>query len=171
MPPTVCSVLISSTLPEGSFFFFTTGSRRPARRSRIFLRSSALPGSGRSVAISAARQAASGRRAGQMCSVEMCPWRTFFSCTESIDACLRGKATSMRRLPFMPLPHPKQRRERNRDDSWVGYANVVFERYLQSEGSVVDGLFEESTQAARVVVRVDPPTVLDLDGNAPRPDR
>ena len=62
-------------------------------RSRIALRSSGLPGSGSSVAIRAARQAARGLRAGQMCSVEMWPWRTFFSCTESRDTCFRGKAT------------------------------------------------------------------------------
>ena len=58
----------------------------PPLRSRMSLRSSASPGSGSSVAISAARDAAKGRRAGQMCSVEMCPCRTFFSCTESTSA-------------------------------------------------------------------------------------
>ena len=71
---------------------------RPAIRSRTALRSSGLPGSGRRVAISAARQAASGLRAGQMWRVEIWPWRTFFSCTESRETCFRGKATSMRRL-------------------------------------------------------------------------
>ena len=41
------------------------------------------------------------RRAGQMWSVEMCPCRTFFSCTESSDTCFSGKATSMRRLSLV----------------------------------------------------------------------
>ena len=44
------------------------------------------------VAISAARDAARGRRAGQMCSVEMWPCRTFFSCTESSDTSFSGNA-------------------------------------------------------------------------------
>lgn len=35
-------------------------------------------GSGNIVAIKAARQAAKGRLAGQMCNVEICPWRSFF---------------------------------------------------------------------------------------------
>jgi hypothetical protein len=34
---------------------------------------------------------------GQICSVAMCPCRTLFSWTESGDACLSGKATSIRR--------------------------------------------------------------------------
>ena len=71
---------------------------RPAMRSRMSLRASASPGSGSRVAISAARAAARGRRAGQMCKVEICPCRTFFSCTESSETCFRGKATSIRRL-------------------------------------------------------------------------
>src|SRR5260370_17882659 len=47
--------------------------------------------------MSAARLAARGRRAGQMCSVEICPCRTFFSWTESSEVCFKGKATSIRR--------------------------------------------------------------------------
>ena len=58
------------------------------------------------VAISAARHAASGRLAGQMCSVEMCPWRTFFSWTESNDVCFSGNANSISRgksvIPVFP---------------------------------------------------------------------
>ena len=46
--------------------------RPPIRRSN-FRRASALSGSGNNVANSAARLAANGRRAGQMCKVEMCP--------------------------------------------------------------------------------------------------
>ena len=38
-----------------------------------FLAPSGVPGSGSNVAMSAAREAASGRRAGQMCRVDMCP--------------------------------------------------------------------------------------------------
>ena len=64
---------------------------------------SLLPGSGSSVAISAARQAASGRRAGQICSVEMCPCLTFFSWTESSEACLSGNATSINRLSLIAI--------------------------------------------------------------------
>ena len=53
--------------------------------------------------MSAARAAASGRRAGQMWSVEMWPCRTFFSCTESSETCFSGKATSMRRLSLVGM--------------------------------------------------------------------
>ena len=67
----------------------------PAIRASSFRRASRVPGSRKSVASSAARLAASGRRAGQMCSVEICPCRTFFSCTESRETCLSGKAASM----------------------------------------------------------------------------
>ena len=99
MPPTVSSALISSIRPVGIFFFFVVGTTRPPSFSRMRFLSSASPGSGSSVAMSAARQAASGRRAGQMCRVEICPCRTFFSWTESSEACLSGKAVSMRRRP------------------------------------------------------------------------
>ena len=70
----------------------------PAIRSRSSRRPSSLPGSGSSVASSAARLAANGRRAGQMCSVEMCPCRTFFSCTESSDTCRNGNPASISRV-------------------------------------------------------------------------
>ena len=40
---------------------------------------------------------------GQMCSVEMCPCRTLFSWTESSDACLSGKATSISRTSLVPI--------------------------------------------------------------------
>ena len=68
-------------------------SRPPARPCvrEIRRRSSGVPGSGSSAAISAARAAASGRRAGQTCRVEIWPCRTFFSCTESSDACFERK--------------------------------------------------------------------------------
>jgi hypothetical protein len=69
-----------------------------AQERRRRARSSGVPGSGRRVAIRSARQAARGRRAGQMCRVEMWPWRTFFSCTASIEVWMRGKAMSIRRL-------------------------------------------------------------------------
>ena len=46
-------------LPLGIFFFFTVGTTCPPSFSKIFARYSALPGSGSSVAISAARHAAS----------------------------------------------------------------------------------------------------------------
>src|SRR5438874_2337305 len=95
-PPSVRSLTTSTVLPP-TFFFWTSVTTFPPIFSSSSFRFCGVPGSGSSVAISAARHAASGRRAGQMWSVEMCPWRTFFSWTESRDACLRGKATSMRR--------------------------------------------------------------------------
>src|SRR6266702_4495283 len=101
IPPSVSTVTCSSTPPLGSFFFLTCSTMRPASFSIIILRSSSLPGSGRSVVMSAARLAASGRRAGQMCSVEICPCRTFFSCTESSEVCFSGKSTSIRRFPWV----------------------------------------------------------------------
>src|SRR5215471_18841718 len=59
----------------------------------------------------------SGRRAGQIYSVEICPCRTFFLRTESSEACLSGKASSIKRdssaIAFAPperisayLKHP-----------------------------------------------------------------
>ena len=96
------SFTFSTTRPFSRLrsIFSTT---RPAMRSRSALRFSASPGSGNNVAISAARDAANGLRAGQMCNVEMCPCRTFFSCTESSEACFSGKATSMSRLSLMVI--------------------------------------------------------------------
>ena len=72
-------VKFGANLPGG---FQVINGAVPASRFRISSRLSLLPGSGSKVAIRAARQAARGRRAGQRCSVEICPWRTFFSCTE-----------------------------------------------------------------------------------------
>lgn len=46
----------------------------------------------------AARHAASGRRAHQMWSVEMWPWRIDFSRADSALTSRSGNATSMRRL-------------------------------------------------------------------------
>ena len=46
----------------------------------------------------AARLAASGRRAGHRCRVEMWPCRMFFSCSDAADASARGNAVSIRRL-------------------------------------------------------------------------
>ena len=51
----------------------------------------------------AALQAARGRLAGHMCKVEIWPCLTFFSCTESMDACLSGKAVSMRRVSSLVI--------------------------------------------------------------------
>ena len=58
-------------------------------------------GSGMSEAKTAARQAASGRRAHQMCSVDMCPCRIDFSRADCSETSLRGRATSMRRLSMV----------------------------------------------------------------------
>ena len=91
------SLTVSTTRPF-SRLRSTFSTTRPAIRSSIALRLSASPGSGSRVAISAARHAASGLRAGQICSVEICPCRTFFSCTESSETCFNGNATSIRRL-------------------------------------------------------------------------
>src|SRR5205823_14499807 len=101
IPPSVSTVTCFSKPPFGSFFFLTCSTMRPASFSIIVLRSSSLPGSGRSVVISAARLAASGRRAGHICSVEICPCRTFFSCTESSEVCFSGKSTSIKRFPWV----------------------------------------------------------------------
>ena len=96
-PSAVSSFACSTTRPFTCLrsAFSTT---RPAIRSRIAFRRSSLPESASSVAMSAARQAASGRLAGQIWSVEICPCRTFFSCTESSETCLSGKATSINRV-------------------------------------------------------------------------
>ena len=59
--------------------FWTSVTTFPPIFSSNSLRFSGVPGSGSSVAIRAARHAASGRVAGQICSVEICPRRTFFS--------------------------------------------------------------------------------------------
>ena len=50
-----------------------------------------------------ARQAASGRRAHQMWSVEMCPWRTFFSRREWAGDLLQGKGHLYQ--PLAPFAH------------------------------------------------------------------
>ena len=96
MPPTVSSLAFSTVRPPTRLRSIVS-TVRPPMRSRTRRRPSGVPGSGSSAAINAARAAASGLRAGQICSVETCPCRTFFSCTESSDACLRGNAASMRR--------------------------------------------------------------------------
>ena len=86
--------VVSSFSPRPVAFLAT----RPPIRSSSSRRPS-LPGSSSRVASSTARPAARGRRAGQTCRVEMWPWRTFFSCTESMDASFSGNADSMRRRP------------------------------------------------------------------------
>jgi len=55
-------------------------------------------GSGQSEAQMTARHAASGRRAHQMCSVEMCPCRIDFSRRAWALIRLMGRSTSIRRL-------------------------------------------------------------------------
>ena len=95
-PPSVRS-LTTSMVFSPTFFCWTSATTFPPIFSSSSFRFSGVPGSGNSVAMSAARQAASGRRAGQMWSVEICPCRTFFSWTESKEACLSGNATSIRR--------------------------------------------------------------------------
>jgi len=55
-------------------------------------------GSGQSEAQITARQAASGRLAHQMCSVEICPCRMDFSRRACAEIRLIGRSTSMRRL-------------------------------------------------------------------------
>ena len=74
IPPRVFSFIRSPLALDAS----TT---RPAIRASSLRRPSRLPGSGSSVASNAVRLAANGLRVGQMCSVEMCPCRTFFSWT------------------------------------------------------------------------------------------
>jgi hypothetical protein len=46
----------------------------------------------------AARIAARGRRAHQMCRVEMWPWRIDFSRADWAEMALRGRETSIRRF-------------------------------------------------------------------------
>ena len=55
-------------------------------------------GSGHNAAQITARHAASGRRAHQMCSVEICPCRMDFSRRACAEMRLMGRSTSMRRL-------------------------------------------------------------------------
>ena len=88
--------VVSSFSPRPAAFLAT---RPPIRCSSS--RRPSPPGSSSRVASSTARLAARGRRAGQTCRVETCPWRTFFSWTESMETCLRGKAASMRRRPSL----------------------------------------------------------------------
>ena len=91
-----------STPPSVSSCVFpvesATSTMCPAISASSFRRASALPGSRRRVASRTALLAASGRLAGHICSVDMCPWRTLFSCTESSDTSRIGKATSMSRV-------------------------------------------------------------------------
>ena len=94
IPPRVSS-FIRSPLVLGTSTIF------PAIRPSNSRRSSAVPGSGSNVASKAALLAANGRRAGQMCSVETCPCRTFFSCTESRDTCRSGNTASINRTLLM----------------------------------------------------------------------
>ena len=54
-------------------------------------------GSGQSEAQITARHAASGRRAHQICNVEICPWRIDFSRRAYAEIRLMGKSTSKRR--------------------------------------------------------------------------
>src|SRR2546421_1953763 len=58
-------------------------------------------GSGQSAAHMTARQAASGRRAHQMCKVEMCPCRMLFSRRAWAEMRLIGKSTSISRLQYL----------------------------------------------------------------------
>ena len=55
-------------------------------------------GSGHSAAQITARHAANGRRAHQMCSVEMCPCRIDFSRRACAEIRAMGRSTSIRRL-------------------------------------------------------------------------
>jgi len=48
------------------------------------------------------REAARGRLAHQMCRVEMCPCRMFFSRRDSSETSRMGKATSMSRRSIFP---------------------------------------------------------------------
>jgi len=67
-----------------------------AMRFSSFSRSSSVSGAGIREAKVAARMAASGRRAHQMCTVEMCSWRMDFSRADWAEMALRGRETSMR---------------------------------------------------------------------------
>ena len=80
----------------------------PAIRSNTRRRSEA-PESGSSVERITPRLAASGLRAGQMCRVEICPCRTFFSWTESPETCSNGNATSINRFPDSLTADPLRR--------------------------------------------------------------
>src|SRR5262249_23648303 len=70
---------------------------------------SASAGSGQREAQTTARHAASGRRAHQMCSVEMCPCRIDFSRRAWAEMRAIGRSTSMRRFGYIMTPsHPLQ---------------------------------------------------------------
>lgn len=73
-----------------------TASQGARLRMRCRNSSRFLPSSGKSAASVVAREAARGRRAHQMWRVEMCPWRIFFSRTDSSETFRRGKSASMR---------------------------------------------------------------------------
>jgi hypothetical protein len=47
---------------------------------------------------------------------------------------------------------------------------TAFQSDQQSETRIVDGFFQESSQTDRVGVGIEPAPLLDLDGDAPRPD-
>ena len=82
---------------------------------RKFFGHSGSSGSGINEANTTARHAASGRRAHQMCSVEMCPCRIDFSRADCSETSFSGRATSIKRLSisflllrlalFVPLSH------------------------------------------------------------------
>src|SRR5579872_5469037 len=115
IPPSTISLSSTMVFPSSSISstaFVATFPPILASSSFLFTGS---PGSGKRVPNSAARQAASGRLAGQICNVEICPWRIFFSCTLARDACFRGNATSISRgLSFIlflnapPMPASSQ---------------------------------------------------------------
>ena len=62
---------------------------------RFWFHSSVSFGAGVKEAYAVARDEASGRRAHQMCSVEMCPRRIFFSWADSAETSLTGKLSSI----------------------------------------------------------------------------
>ncbi len=59
---------------------------------------SSSAGSGHNAAQMTARQEANGRRAHQICRVEMWPWRILFSRRACAEMRLMGRSTSIRRL-------------------------------------------------------------------------
>ena len=64
---------------------------------------SSSAGSGHSDAHNTARHAANGRRAHQMCNVEMCPCRIDFSRRACAEIRLIGKSTSISRFGYLKM--------------------------------------------------------------------
>lgn len=92
-----CNCRFSSVI-RSEFTRFANAVRTATAASRNAREQSGSTGSGHSAAQMTARHAASGLRAHQMCSVEICPCRIDFSRRACAEMRAIGRSTSMRRL-------------------------------------------------------------------------